>query len=216
MFQEDYNRNRKLVGCLYYMAPAAVDSRARRLCYSELSTRFPTAGSAYVYVYATAGELLAFLVGWALVLEYGLAACLSAKALSRYLAALSYTALRAYRNDSSLETGASSSSSAASPALPADRLLFEDSFANYHVPGFDPCPDVVAAALPVLLTAGLVARPKAFVVFLNTSTIVNIFVLVALMLTGFFKMDADNWTAGAGFFSNGIVGVSFVATFISV
>ncbi|XP_042146405.1 cationic amino acid transporter 3-like [Ixodes scapularis] len=180
---------------------------SERLCYSELSTRFPTAGSAYVYVYATAGELLAFLVGWALVLEYGLAACLSAKALSRYLAALSYTALRAYRNDSSLDTGASSSSSAASPALPADRLLFEDSFANYHVPGFDPCPDVVAAALPVLLTAGLVARPKAFVVFLNTSTIVNIFVLVALMLTGFFKMDADNWTAGAGFFSNGIVGV---------
>ncbi|CAN7990587.1 unnamed protein product, partial [Ixodes hexagonus] len=180
------------------------------LCYSELSTRFPTAGSAYVYVYATAGELLAFLVGWALVLEYGLAACLSAKALSRYLAALSYTALRAYRNGSSVEPGASSSASSSSPL--ADRLLFEDSLANYHVPGFDPCPDIVAAALPVLLTAGLVARPKAFVVFLNTSTIVNIFVLVALMLTGFFKMDADNWTAGAGFFPNGIVGVSLFAT----
>ncbi|KAL3185699.1 hypothetical protein MRX96_028602 [Rhipicephalus microplus] len=64
------------------------------LCYSELSTRFPKAGSAYVYVYATAGELLAFLVGWALVLEYALAACLSAKALSRHLAALSFSAIR--------------------------------------------------------------------------------------------------------------------------
>ncbi|KAH6933137.1 hypothetical protein HPB50_012488 [Hyalomma asiaticum] len=175
-----------------------------RLCYSELSTRFPKAGSAYVYVYATAGELLAFLVGWALVLEYALAACLSAKALSRHLAALSFSAIRAYRN------GSNPLESSDSPPGWSQRLLFEHSLANYHVPGFDPCPDIVAAAVPVLLTAALVAKPKVFIVFLNTATIANMFVLVALMLTGFFKMNADNWTAGAGFFSNGIVGVSFL------
>ncbi|XP_077510777.1 high affinity cationic amino acid transporter 1-like [Amblyomma americanum] len=177
---------------------AAVASCLAGLCYSELSTRFPKAGSAYVYVYATAGELLAFLVGWALVLEYALAACLSAKALSRHLAALSFSAIRGYRNGSTPESGS---------AVSSQRLLFEQSLANYHVPGFDPCPDIVAAAVPVLLTAALVAKPKVFIVFLNTATIANVFVLVALMLTGFFKMNADNWTAGAGFFPNGIVGV---------
>ncbi|XP_050051157.1 high affinity cationic amino acid transporter 1-like [Dermacentor andersoni] len=182
---------------------AAVASCLAGLCYSELSTRFPKAGSAYVYVYATAGELLAFLVGWALVLEYALAACLSAKALSRHLAALSFSAIRAYRNGS----GPVVESSSGSPPGWSQRLLFEHSLANYHVPGFDPCPDIVAAAVPVLLTAALVAKPKVFIVFLNTATIVNVFVLVALMLTGFFKMNADNWTAGAGFFPNGIVGV---------
>ncbi|XP_064459463.1 probable cationic amino acid transporter [Ornithodoros turicata] len=172
---------------------AAVASCLAGLCYSELSTRFPSGGSAYMYAYATAGELIAFLVGWAMVLEYGLATCLSAKACSRYLAALYYNALHAYRKGS--------------PLSPPDRLLFQDSLSNYQVPGFDPCPDLVAAVTPLIICAVLIAKPKAFVLFLNTSAIVNIFVLVALLLTGFFKMDADNWTAGSGFFSNGIVGV---------
>lgn len=94
------------------------------LCYSELSTRFPTAGSAYFYVYATAGELIAFLVGWALVLEYGLAACLSAKALSRHVAALSYCALRVYHNGSGADTAPAAGSS--------DRLLARAAIARAH------------------------------------------------------------------------------------
>jgi len=44
------------------------------ICYSEFSTMIPTAGSAYVYAYATVGELLAWIIGWALVLEYAVGA----------------------------------------------------------------------------------------------------------------------------------------------
>ena len=44
------------------------------LCYSELASMVPVAGSAYTYTYAVMGEVMAWMVGWALVLEYALGA----------------------------------------------------------------------------------------------------------------------------------------------
>ncbi|GGD53040.1 hypothetical protein GCM10010989_29080 [Croceicoccus pelagius] len=44
------------------------------LCYSELASMVPVSGSAYTYTYAVVGELLAWTVGWALILEYAVAA----------------------------------------------------------------------------------------------------------------------------------------------
>src|SRR5688572_9544666 len=44
------------------------------LCYSEVATMVPVAGSAYTYSYAVMGEFLAWTVGWALILEYAIAA----------------------------------------------------------------------------------------------------------------------------------------------
>ncbi len=44
------------------------------LCYSELASMVPVAGSAYTYSYAVLGEIMAWLVGWALILEYALGA----------------------------------------------------------------------------------------------------------------------------------------------
>jgi APA family basic amino acid/polyamine antiporter len=55
------------------------------LCYSELSTLFPVTGSAYIYTYAALGELWAWLVGWALILEYTLGAAVVAEGWSGYV-----------------------------------------------------------------------------------------------------------------------------------
>ncbi|WP_296717148.1 amino acid permease [Erythrobacter sp.] len=44
------------------------------LCYAEIASTIPVSGSAYTYTYATMGEFLAWTVGWALVLEYAIAA----------------------------------------------------------------------------------------------------------------------------------------------
>src|SRR4051812_11815993 len=44
------------------------------LCYSELASMVPVAGSAYTYNYAVMGELFAWMVGWALILEYAIGA----------------------------------------------------------------------------------------------------------------------------------------------
>ena len=54
------------------------------LCYAEIASMIPVAGSAYTYSYAVMGELLAWTVGWALVLEYAVAASAVAVGWSGY------------------------------------------------------------------------------------------------------------------------------------
>ena len=55
------------------------------LCYAEFASMIPIAGSAYTYSYATMGELLAWIIGWDLVLEYAVGAATVAIAWSEYL-----------------------------------------------------------------------------------------------------------------------------------
>jgi APA family basic amino acid/polyamine antiporter len=43
------------------------------LCYAEMASTVPIAGSAYTYAYATLGEFIAWIIGWDLILEYALA-----------------------------------------------------------------------------------------------------------------------------------------------
>ena len=54
------------------------------LCYAELASMVPVAGSAYTYAYATLGELLAWIIGWDLVLEYALSSATVATGWSGY------------------------------------------------------------------------------------------------------------------------------------
>jgi basic amino acid/polyamine antiporter, APA family len=58
------------------------------LCYSELASMVPVAGSAYTYTYAVMGELLAWMVGWALILEYAIGASAVAVGWSGYFVGL--------------------------------------------------------------------------------------------------------------------------------
>src|SRR6188472_2923676 len=54
------------------------------LCYAEFASMIPVAGSAYTYSYATMGELIAWIIGWDLVLEYAVGAATVAIAWSEY------------------------------------------------------------------------------------------------------------------------------------
>jgi basic amino acid/polyamine antiporter, APA family len=54
------------------------------LCYAEFASMIPVAGSAYTYSYATMGELVAWIIGWDLVLEYAVGAATVAIAWSEY------------------------------------------------------------------------------------------------------------------------------------
>jgi APA family basic amino acid/polyamine antiporter len=64
---------------------AAIGCALAGLCYAELSSSIPIAGSAYTYSYATMGELFAWIIGWDLVLEYAVGAATVGIAWSEYL-----------------------------------------------------------------------------------------------------------------------------------
>ena len=64
---------------------AAIGCALAGLCYAELSSSIPISGSAYTYTYATMGELLAWIIGWALMMEYALGAATVSIAWSEYL-----------------------------------------------------------------------------------------------------------------------------------
>jgi APA family basic amino acid/polyamine antiporter len=66
-------------------ALAAIGCALAGFCYAEFASMIPVAGSAYTYAYATLGELVAWIIGWDLVLEYAVGAACVAIAWSEYL-----------------------------------------------------------------------------------------------------------------------------------
>jgi len=70
------------------MLIAGVGCAFAGLCYAELASMIPVAGSAYTYAYATSGELVAWIIGWDLVLEYALSTATVAVGWSGYCVSL--------------------------------------------------------------------------------------------------------------------------------
>jgi APA family basic amino acid/polyamine antiporter len=66
---------------------AAVASAFAGLCYAEMASMIPIAGSAYTYAYATMGELIAWIIGWDLILEYLVGAATVSVGWSGYVCA---------------------------------------------------------------------------------------------------------------------------------
>ncbi|MCW0216383.1 MAG: amino acid permease [Pseudonocardia sp.] len=64
---------------------AAIACGLAALCYAEFASTVPVAGSAYTFSYATFGELIAWIIGWDLVLEFAVGAAVVSKGWSEYL-----------------------------------------------------------------------------------------------------------------------------------
>lgn len=75
-------------GIVFSFAIAAIVCILAGMCYSEFSSALPVTGSAYTYSYVVYGEIVAWLVGWALLLEYGLATAAVATGWSGYFSSL--------------------------------------------------------------------------------------------------------------------------------
>lgn len=75
-------------GIVFSFIIAAIVCAFAGMCYSEFASSVPVTGSAYAYGYIVFGEIIAWLVGWALLLEYGLAVAAVATGWSSYLNSL--------------------------------------------------------------------------------------------------------------------------------
>jgi basic amino acid/polyamine antiporter, APA family len=85
---------------------AGVVSLLAGLCYAELASGVPTAGSAYSYAYVSIGELAAWIIGWDLVLEFALGAAVVARGWSGYLQNLFSLPTSIFGESSTINLGA--------------------------------------------------------------------------------------------------------------
>jgi APA family basic amino acid/polyamine antiporter len=84
----------------------AVVAGLAALCYAELASSVPTAGSAYTYAFATLGEIFAWIIGWDLLLEFALGAAVVARGWSGYLANLLGLSPEWFGEDAKVNIGA--------------------------------------------------------------------------------------------------------------
>lgn len=80
-------------GIIYSFVIAGALCALAGLCYAELASMIPVAGSAYTYSYTTMGELIAWIIGWDLILEYAFGAVTVSIAWSGYLYSLVHATL---------------------------------------------------------------------------------------------------------------------------
>lgn len=87
-------------------AIAGIVALLAALCYAELASSVPTAGSAYSYAYATTGELIAWIIGWDLFLEFALGAAVVARGWSGYVGNLLDLPTSLFGEESTVNIGA--------------------------------------------------------------------------------------------------------------
>lgn len=147
------------------------------LCYSEFASTIPVSGSAYAYSYVAFGELLAWILGWDLVLEYGVAAAAVSSGWSGYFQGL-------------LEGFGLHLPTALSGAYDADKGTI------INLPAV-----VIILLISYLLTRGVkeTARFNAIMVIIKLS------VVLLFIFTGIFYVKPENWTPFMPFGFHGVV-----------
>jgi len=132
-------------------------------CYAELSSTIPVSGSAYTFSYVTFGEMWAWLVGWALVLELVTAAAIVARVWSAYFLA----------------------------TLNGFGVALPDGVAKFFGP--DAKVNLVAPLLLLILTAMIVTGTKLSARVLTVVVIAKVAVIVLVVVVGAAHIDMDNY-----------------------
>jgi basic amino acid/polyamine antiporter, APA family len=156
------------------------------LCYAEFASMVPVAGSAYTYAYATLGELFAWIIGWDLLLEYGVGAASVAHGWSHYF--VDFLGLLGFNLPAAL-TNSPFDFNPATGAFVATGAII----------------DLPALLIAALLTAILVTGIRQSAVFNFFMVVIKLAVVLLILAIGVFYIDARNWRPFAPY---GFAGVS--------
>lgn len=147
------------------------------LCYSEFASTLPVSGSAYAYSYVAFGELLAWVLGWDLVLEYGVAAAAVSSGWSGYFQGL-------------LEGFGLHLPTALSGAYNAEKGTVIN----------------LPAVIIILLISWLLTRGVKETARFNTvMVVIKISVVLLFIFTGIFYVKPENWTPFLPFGFHGVM-----------
>ncbi|ETO36109.1 amino acid permease-associated region, partial [Reticulomyxa filosa] len=137
------------------------------LCYCEFATRVPVSGSAYTYTYCALGEIVGFLIGWDLTLEYGISAAAVAQGWSSYLQIFL--------------------SSCGVPDKYLPSILFGHNLNEYFTI------NIMAGLLIMGCTVLLIKGIRESATFTNFVTLWNILLIAFYTIAGAFYVDTENW-----------------------
>ena len=192
------------------MVLAALACVFSALCYSEIASMIPVAGSAYTYTYATMGEFMAWMVGWILMLEYAIGNITVASAWTGYLTQF----LKGFKD-----------------VLPAFIVNFPAWLRNDYrfmlaycdKTGLDPhtqmpflfdkipfAVNLPAIAIVLVLTLILIKGIKESTRFASIMVGVNMFMILSFIIVGAKYVKPENWTP---FAPGGFEGI-FMGAFI--
>ncbi|XP_065852822.1 cationic amino acid transporter 2, vacuolar-like [Euphorbia lathyris] len=160
---------------------AGIAAALSAFCYAELASRCPSAGSAYHYSYICVGEGVAWLIGWALILEYTIGGSAVARGISPNLALL-------FGGQDSL------------PVF----------LARQHIPGLDIVVDPCAAFLVFIVTGLLCVGIKESILVQAIVTTVNMCSLVFVIIAGTYLGFKTGWAGyglPTGYFAFGVDGM---------
>uniref|UniRef100_A0A1J3K7T1 Cationic amino acid transporter 2, vacuolar n=1 Tax=Noccaea caerulescens TaxID=107243 RepID=A0A1J3K7T1_NOCCA len=161
---------------------AGIAAGLSAFCYAELSSRCPSAGSAYHYSYICVGEGVAWLIGWALILEYTIGGSAVARGISPNMALI-------FGGEDGL------------PAI----------LARHQIPGLDVVVDPCAAFLVFIVTGLLCLGIKESTFAQGIVTAANVCVLIFVIVAGSYLGFKTGWAgyelSTGGFFPFGVDGM---------
>jgi APA family basic amino acid/polyamine antiporter len=146
------------------------------LCYAEFASAAPVSGSAYTYSYATFGEIIAWILGWDLILEYGLASSAVASGWSGYFQGL----------------------------LAGFGIHFPTALSSAYDPAHGTFVDVPAILITLLITFLLTQGVKKSARFNSTVVIIKLAVVVLFIVVGVWYVKPANWTPFMPFGFSGV------------
>ena len=157
------------------------------LCYAEFASMVPVAGSAYTYAYATLGELMAWIIGWDLILEYAVASATVAHGWSHYFQ--DFVGIFGFKLPPAFRTAPFDFNPATG--------LFSATGAWFDLPAI-----VIAGMVTWVLVIGIRESAR----FNTTMVVIKLVVVFFVIGVGAFYVDTANWTPFAPF---GLGGLSF-------
>ncbi|WP_149526981.1 amino acid permease [Sphingobacterium hotanense] len=180
------------------------------LSYAQFASTVPVSGSAYTYAYVAFGELFAWIIGWALVLEYAVSNMVVAISWSQYFVSMLegfgvhlpkwMTMAPGYALDAhakSLEVGAAQLENIEKVALQA----YETAPRFFDIPIIF---DMPAGLITVLVTALVYIGIKESQRASNIMVLIKVGIILAVIFGGIFFVKPENWTP---FAPNGLAGV---------
>ena len=168
---------------------AGIASVLSGLCYAEFGARVPKAGSAYIYSYVTVGELVAFVIGWNLVMEYMIGAAAIGRAWSAYFDSMIHDKIR---------------------------IWTLENIGPIRIEGLGGYPDFLAVGIISILMIIQLFGVKKSTVFIFAVTCVNMVVIVFIIVMGITLARPEYWSDFMPYGPTGVLAGSATAFFAFV